>query len=72
MSDLRALLGDVGGDTMKDLKERELEARARLAERLKRLRAELDRRPAIGPGVPRRRPPRPRTEPEQPNWWWQR
>jgi hypothetical protein len=58
---------------MKDLKDREIEARARLAERLKRLRSEMIRRPAAGPGAPRGgRVPRPRVEPEQPNWWWQR
>ncbi len=57
---------------MKDLKEREQEARARLAERLKRLRAEMSRRPAPVPGAPRIRVPRPLAEPEQPNWWWQR
>lgn len=57
---------------MKDLKEREIEARARLAEQLKRLRAELGRRPSVGPGAPRVRVPRPRVEPEQPTWWWQR
>jgi hypothetical protein len=57
---------------MKDLKEREVEARARLAERLKRLRVEMSRRPS--PGSPARRAPLPRplVEPEQPNWWWQR
>jgi hypothetical protein len=58
---------------MKDLKDREIEARARLAERLKRLRSEMIRRPAAGPGAPRGgRIPLPRVEPEQPNWWWQR
>ena len=57
---------------MKDLKDREIEARARLAERLKRLRSEMIRRPASGHGVPGARLPRPRAEPEQPNWWWQR
>ena len=57
---------------MKDLKEREMEARARLAEQLKRLRAELARRPAVAPGARRVRTPRPRVEPEQPSWWWQR
>lgn len=57
---------------MKDLKDRELEARARLAERLKRLRSEMIRRPASGPGIPRGRVPRPLVEPDQPNWWWQR
>jgi hypothetical protein len=59
---------------MKDLKDREIEARARLAERLKRLRSEMIRRPAGGPGAPGVRLPRPRpgVEPEQPNWWWQR
>ena len=41
-----------GDDAMKDLKEREMEARARLAERLKRLRSEMIRRPAAGPGAP--------------------
>ena len=56
---------------MKDLKEREEEARARLAERLKRLRAEMARRPAAGVTAHRARLPRPRVEPEQPNWWWQ-
>jgi hypothetical protein len=57
---------------MKDLREREVEARARLAERLKRLRVEMSRRPS--PGSPARRAPLPRplVEPEQPNWWWQR
>jgi hypothetical protein len=54
---------------MKDLKDREQEARARLAERLKRLRSEMARSPAAGPA--RVAPPRPRPEPEQPNWWWQ-
>ena len=57
---------------MKDLKDREIEARARLAERLKRLRSEMLRRPASGPGASGARLPRPRAEPEQPNWWWQR
>jgi hypothetical protein len=57
---------------MKDLKEREQEARARLAERLKRLRAEMARRPATGPGARRIRVPAPLAEAEQPNWWWQR
>jgi len=58
---------------MKDLKEREQEARARLAERLKRLRVEMARRPSVGAAAaPRIRVPRPRVEPEQPNWWWQR
>lgn len=58
---------------MKDLKEREQEARARLGERLKRLRLEMARRPAAGAAGPRiRLPPRPRVEPEQPSWWWQR
>ncbi len=56
---------------MKDLRERELEARARLAERLKRLRAEIPRRPVASGAGPRIRPPRPRVEPEQPSWWWQ-
>jgi hypothetical protein len=57
---------------MKDLKDREIEARARLAERLKRLRSEMIRRPAAGPATPRGgRIPHPRVEPEQPNWWWQ-
>jgi hypothetical protein len=52
---------------MKDLKEREEEARARLAERLKRLRVEMSRRPAgAGPGSTRVLVPRPRVEPEQP------
>ena len=45
---------------MKDLKDREIEARARLAERLKRLRTEMIRRPASGPGAPGVRLPRPR------------
>jgi hypothetical protein len=57
---------------MKDLKDREIEARARLAERLKRLRSEMARRPSPIPGLPRGRAPRPVAEPEQPNWWWQR
>jgi len=57
---------------MKDLKDREIEARARLAERLKRLRTEMVRRPAAVPGSTRGRVPLPRVEPEQPNWWWQR
>ena len=57
---------------MKDLKEREQEARTRLAERLKRLRVEMARRPSAGAASPRVRIPRPRVEPEQPNWWWQR
>jgi hypothetical protein len=57
---------------MKDLKDREIEARARLAERLKRLRTEMIRRPAAGPGAARIRVPRPHAEQEQPNWWWQR
>jgi hypothetical protein len=58
---------------MKDLKEREEEARARLAERLKRLRVEMSRRPGgTSPGAARVLVPRPRAEPEQPNWWWQR
>jgi hypothetical protein len=57
---------------MKDLKEREQEARERLAERLRRLRAEMARRPGPGPAASRVRAPRPRMEPEQPNWWWQR
>ena len=50
-----------------------MEARARLAERLKRLRAEMIRG-APRPGAPgaRSQLPRPRVEPEQPNWWWQR
>ncbi len=56
---------------MKDLKDREQEARARLAERLKRLRMEMARRPAVGAAAPRARPPRPPGEAEQPNWWWQ-
>ena len=54
---------------MKDLKEREREARARLAEQLKRLRAEMTRRPPAG-GVRVRAPRRP-VEQEQPTWWWQ-
>jgi len=57
---------------MKDLKDREIEARARLAERLKRLRTEMARRPAPASASTRIRVPRPRVEPEQPNWWWQR
>jgi len=58
---------------MKDLREREEEARARLAERLKRLRVEMSRRPGgTSPGATRVRVPRPRVEPEQPSWWWQR
>jgi hypothetical protein len=57
---------------MKDLKEREVEARARLAERLKRLRTEMSRRPSPGSAVPRSQLTRPRAEPEQPTWWWQR
>ncbi len=57
---------------MKDLKDRENEARARLAEQLKRLRAEVGRRPSPGAGAPRARVPRPRVEAEQPAWWWQR
>ena len=57
---------------MKDLKEREVEARARLAERLKRLRLEMARRPATGKPGARLRPPRPVVEVEQPGWWWQR
>ncbi len=58
---------------MKDLKEREQEARARLKERLARLRVELGRRPVVaGPGGARVRAAPPRVEPEQPNWWWQR
>ena len=57
---------------MKDLKDREIEARARLSERLKRLKAEMIRRPASGPSATGVRLPRPRVEPEQPNWWWQR
>ena len=59
---------------MKDLKEREQEARARLADQLKRLRAEMTRRPPVAGGVRLRPPPpaRPHPEPEQPNWWWQR
>jgi hypothetical protein len=61
-----------GDDVMKDLKDREIEARARLAERLKRLRSEMIRRPPSRPGAPGVRLPRPRVEPEQPNWWWQR
>jgi hypothetical protein len=60
-----------GDEAMKDLKDREQEARARLAERLKRLRAEMSRRPSVGAAAPRVRVPRPRAEPEQPNWWWQ-
>jgi hypothetical protein len=56
---------------MKDLREREQEARARLAERLARLRAE--RRLELA----RRRPgraPRPLAppEPELRDWWWNR
>jgi hypothetical protein len=58
---------------MKDLKEREREARARLAERLTRLKAE--RRRELGferrPGRPAP-PPLPRPEPELPTWWWNR
>lgn len=55
---------------MKDLREREQEARARLAERLARLRAE--RRLEL---VRRRtgRTPRaalPQVEPEARQWWW--
>jgi hypothetical protein len=62
-----------GDDVMKDLKEREQEARARLKERLARLRVEMARRPvAAGPGGGRVRAPHPRVEAEQPNWWWQR
>jgi hypothetical protein len=62
-----------GDDVMKDLKEREQEARARLKERLARLRVEMARRPATaGPGGVRVGAPPPRVEPEQPNWWWQR
>lgn len=57
---------------MKDLKEREQEARARLADQLKRLRAEMTRRPSATGGVRLRPPARPRPEPEQPTWWWQR
>lgn len=57
---------------MKDLKEREQEARARLGERLKRLRLEMARRPSEGGAGPRVRLPRPRVETEQPSWWWQR
>jgi hypothetical protein len=57
---------------MKDLKDREIEARARLAERLKRLRSEMIRRPSPVPGLPRGRVPRPVAEPEPTNWWWQR
>lgn len=57
---------------MKDLKEREEEARARLAERLRRLRLEMARRPASGPSGARARLPRPTVEAEQPGWWWQR
>ena len=57
---------------MKDLKEREQEARARLAEQLKRLRAEMSRRPVQVPGGRRVRVPVPVAEPEQPTWWWQR
>jgi hypothetical protein len=57
---------------MKDLKEREVEARARLAERLKRLRVEMSRRPSPGSAAHRVQLPRPRVEPEQPSWWWQR
>ena len=45
---------------------------ARLAERLKRLRAEMSRRPSPGSAVPRSQLTRPRVEPEQPSWWWQR
>ena len=56
---------------MKDLKEREKEARARLAEQLARLRAEMSRRPGVRRGVQRPRPPAPRGESEQPQWWWQ-
>jgi hypothetical protein len=58
---------------MKDLKEREEEARARLAERLKRLRADR-RRELAREGRPIRsaRPPLPRGEAETPNWWWNR
>ncbi len=58
---------------MKDLKEREQEARARLAEQLERLRRQMvGRRPATGTATVRARLPRPASEPEQPNWWWQR
>jgi hypothetical protein len=57
---------------MKDLRDREIEARARLAERLKRLRAEMIRRPAPGAAPQGVQRPRPRAEPEQPTWWWQR
>ncbi|MEI7703593.1 MAG: hypothetical protein WCK73_03235 [Deltaproteobacteria bacterium] len=57
---------------MKDLKEREAEARERLAERLRRLRAEMHVRPAIGPGARRVRVPAPLPETEQPTFWWQR
>lgn len=57
---------------MKDLKEREQEARARLAEQLKRIRAEMGRRPSIVPVGRRVRAPVPVAEPEQPTWWWQR
>ncbi len=57
---------------MKDLKERENEARARLAEQLKRLRAEIARRPSPRPGAPRVRLPRPGPEQEPTAWWWQR
>jgi hypothetical protein len=57
---------------MKDLKEREQEARARLAAQLKRLRAEMTRRPATLAGGRRGRVPVPVAEPEQPTWWWQR
>ena len=57
---------------MKDLKEREQEARAQLAERLKRLRVEMARRPSVGASSPRVRVPLPRVEAEQPSWWWQR
>jgi hypothetical protein len=57
---------------MKDLREREAEARARLAERLARLRAErrlelARRRPGHPPRVPL-----PRVEPEAREWWWDR
>jgi hypothetical protein len=57
---------------MKDLKEREREAREQLAERLKRLRVEMSRRPAAASGARRGRIPVPVTEPEPAGWWWQR
>ena len=55
---------------MKDLREREEEARARLAERLARLRAE--RRLEVARHRPGRTPraPLPRVEPERRDWWW--